>query len=204
MASPIWVLELLGGFCPLSWCGPALPRMLASGRGPASGVNRVRSSLTWNLPFLRFLFPEEGFSHSSGSGGAIVLQPGFSYLLKMIDWTSRWRPEAVSLASITAESCERAFISSWIAQFGVPALVISDFGSQFMSSVWSEVCSILGISPVRTKSFHFKSIRMIEVPRFPQEARFASADWVKHLPLVMLGLRSALWDNFGFGLAESV
>ena len=46
MASPIWVHKLLGGFCPLDSYGLALPKILASGRGPVSDVNRVRSSLT--------------------------------------------------------------------------------------------------------------------------------------------------------------
>ena len=35
-------------------------------------------------------------------------------------------------------------------------------------------------------------------------ARLASSDWVSHLPLVMLGLRSSPKDDSGFSPAEAV
>ena len=125
----------------------------------------------------------------------------------MIDRTSRW-PEAVPLSSITAESCARAFISTWISRFGVPALLTSDRGAQFTSAVWSEVCSVLGISHIQTTSFHPQSNGMIE--RFHRSlkcalrARMAGSDWSSHLPLVMLGLRTAPKDDSGFSPAEAV
>ena len=78
---------------------------------------------------------------------------GFGYLLTMIDRTSRW-PEAVPLSFITVEACARAFISTWVSRFGVPALLTSDRGFQFTSSVWLEVCSILGIPRNLTTSIH--------------------------------------------------
>ena len=111
----------------------------------------------------------------------------------MIDRTFRW-PEAVPLSSITSETCARAFISTWVSQFGDPALLTSDRGAQFTSSVWSEICSILGILRIKSTSFHPQSNRMIE--RFHRSlksslrARLASSDWVANLPLVMLGLQS--------------
>ena len=86
---------------------------------------------------------------------------GYSYLLTMIDRTSRW-PEAVPLSSFTVETCARAFISTWVSRFGVPALLTSDFEAQFTSSVWLEVCSVLGISRIKTTSFHPQSKGMIE------------------------------------------
>ena len=43
----------------------------------------------------------------------------------MIDLTTRW-PEVASLASISAESCVRAFLSTWILRFGIPAILTSD------------------------------------------------------------------------------
>ena len=132
---------------------------------------------------------------------------GYSYLLTMIDRTSRW-PEAVPLSSITAETCARAFISTWVSRFGVPALLTSDQGAQFTSSVLSEVCSILGILRIKTTSFHLQSNGMIE--RFHRSlktslwARLASSNWVAHLPLVMLGLRSSPKDDSSFSPEEAV
>ena len=125
----------------------------------------------------------------------------------MINRTSRW-PEAVPLSSITAESCSRAFISTWVSRFGVPALLTSDRGAQFTSAVWSEVCSVLGISHIQTTSFHPQSNGMIE--RFHRSlkcalrARMSGSDWSSHLPLVMLGLRAAPKDDSSFSPAEAV
>ena len=65
---------------------------------------------------------------------------GFTYLLTMIDRTTLW-PEVAPLSSITAESCVRAFLFSWVARFGVDSVRTSDCGKQFMSSVWTGVCT---------------------------------------------------------------
>ena len=125
----------------------------------------------------------------------------------MIDRISRC-PEAVPLSFITEEVCARAFISTWVLRFGVPALLTSDKGFQFTSSIWSEVCSILGILRILTTSFHPQSNGMIE--RFHRSlksslrARLAGSDWVSHLPLVMLGLQASHQDDFGFSPAELV
>ena len=125
----------------------------------------------------------------------------------MIDRTSRC-PEASPLSSITAESCARAVISTWVSRFGVPALLTLDRGAQFTSSIWSEICSVLGISHIQTTSFHPQSNSMIQ--RFhlslkcALRARMAGSDWVSHLPLVMLGLCTAPKDSSGFFPAEAV
>ena len=77
-----------------------------------------------------------------------------------------------------------------------------------MSFVWSNVCSILGISRIKTTSFHPQSNGMIE--RFHRSlksslrTRLAGSDWAAHLPLVMLGLRSSPKNDSGLSLAEAV
>ena len=92
------------------------------------------------------------------------------------------------------EACVRAFISSWVSRFGVPATLTSDRGAQFTSSVWAGVCQFLGISISQTTSFHPQSNGMIECfhrsLKSSLRARVADSDWVSHLPLVLLGLSS--------------
>jgi len=125
----------------------------------------------------------------------------------MIDRTTRW-PEAVPLSSISAESCVRAFISTWVSRFGVPAVLTSDRGSQFTSSVWTGVCSTLGISASTTTSFHPQSNGMVE--RFHRSlkaslrARLSNSDWISHLPMVLLGLRATPKDDTGLSVSEAV
>ena len=152
--------------------------------------------------------PGRRFSHvHMDQAGPLPVSQGYSYLLNMIDRTFRW-PEAIPLSSITTETCARAFISTWVSRFGVPALLTSDCGAQFTFTVWSEVYSVLGISRIKTTSFHPQSNGMFQ--RFHCSlktsllARLASSNWVTHLPLVMLGLWFSPKDDSSFYPAEAV
>ena len=89
--------------------------------------------------------PARRFSHVHVDiVGPLPSNQGHSYLLTMRDWTTRW-PNFVPVSSISSESCARAFISTWISRFRVPAVLTSDRCSQFTSSIWNGVCSVLRI-----------------------------------------------------------
>ena len=152
--------------------------------------------------------PPRRFSHIHVDiVGPLPVSQGYSYLFTMKDRTTRW-PEAVPLSSISAESCVRAFISTWVSRSGVPAVLTSDRGSQFTSSIWTGVCSILGISASTMTSFHPQSNGMVE--RFHRSlksslrAKLASSDWVSHLPLVLLGLIATPKDDTGLSVSVAV
>ena len=122
--------------------------------------SKIQSHVKSSVPSIEV--PGRRFSHVHlDLVGSLPASQGFSYLLTMIDRTSSW-PEAVPLSSITSESCDRTFISTWVSRFGVSSILTSDRGAQFTSSVWSDVCSILGISRTKTTSFHPQSNGMIE------------------------------------------
>ena len=106
--------------------------------------------------------PSRRFSHVHiDIVGPLPSSQRYSYLLTMMDSTSCW-PEVAPLTSISADSCVRAFFSTWVLRFGVPAVLTSDKGAQFTSSFWSGVCGSLGILASTTTSFHPQSNRMIE------------------------------------------
>jgi len=124
-----------------------------------------------------------------------------------VDRTSRW-PEAIPLSSISAAECAKVLLRDWISRFGVPSRITSDRGSQFTSSIWISLCNLLGIAHSRTTAYHPQSNGMVE--RFHRSlkvslrARLTSADWVEHLPLVLLGLRAVPRDSLGFSASEAV
>ena len=77
--------------------------------------------------------------------GLLPASDGFTYLFTVIDRTTRWA-EAIPLQSTSAAACVHALFCGWIARFDVPAVMTSDRGNQFTSSLWAALCSLLGIS----------------------------------------------------------
>ena len=95
--------------------------------------SKIQTHVKTSVPAI--LVPSRRFSHVHiDIVGPLPSSQGYSYLLTMIDRTTCW-PEAVPLSSISTESCVRAFISTWVARFGVPSTLTSDRGAQFTSSV---------------------------------------------------------------------
>jgi hypothetical protein len=152
--------------------------------------------------------PHRRFSHLHVDlVGPLPRSEGFSYLFTVIDRTTRW-PEAIPLAAVTAADCAAALLRGWIQRFGVPSTITSDRGPQFTSSLWAAMCKLLAISHVPTTAYHLQANGLVE--RFHRRlkealrARTASSDWHAHLPMVLLGIRSAWREGSQFSPAEAV
>jgi transposase InsO family protein len=128
-------------------------------------------------------------------------------LFTVVDRSTRW-PEAIPLAGTTTADCVEAFLSGWISRFGVPAVVTSDRGVQFTSSVWSGLCQKLGINHKLTTAYHPQANGLVE--RFHRQlkealrARLETGDWYSQLPWVMMGLQAAPKEDCGLSSAELV
>ena len=107
-----------------------------------------------------------------------------------------------------AATCADAFTANWVARFGVPARLTSDQGRQFMSELWRNLCSQLGIEQLNTTAYHPQSNGMVERAHLQLKnalkARLAGVAWPEHLPWVLLGLRSAPKEDSGISSAELV
>ena len=138
--------------------------------------------------------------------GPLPPSNGNVHLLTCVDRFTRW-VEAIPLPDIRAATVASAFVSGWVARFGVPARVTTDRGSQFESQLWQELSSILGCTRHRTTSYHPQSNGLVErVHRQLKGALRAhsSSSWTRALPLVLLGIRSALKEDLGCTAAELV
>lgn len=106
----------------------------------------------------------------------------------------------------TARVLADAFVVAWICRFGVPAVVTTDRGGQFVSGVWACLCRTLGIKHIMTTAYHSQANGMVEwLQRQLKDllrARGSGAAWAEHLPWVMLGLRAAPKDKAGVLAAE--
>jgi hypothetical protein len=109
-----------------------------------------------------------------------VAEDGSTYILIMIDRTTRWL-KAVPLRSMEAATCSDAFINTWVTHFGLPAVVTTDRGRQFTPAVWAALCH-------RHNGMVERAHRKL---KDDLRSRLAGERWpeqCKHLPWVLLGL----------------
>ena len=136
--------------------------------------------------------------------GPLRPSQGFTYLFTCID---RW-PEAFPITNIEAHTVAQAFISGWIARFGVPTTITTDRGSQFESTLWQYLISTLGANRIRTTAHHPCLNGLVErlhrqlkaaLKAYPQPHK-----WTETLPLVLLGIHTALTQDIKCTTAELV
>jgi transposase InsO family protein len=153
------------------------------------GCQRAKVHRHVQVPPQHIPVPTRHFSHIHVDlVGSLPASKGFTYLFTIIDRTSRW-PEAIPIAATTAVDCVNALFQGWVSRFGVPAVITSDRGAQFTSSLWAALCSLLNIQHNQTTAYHPQSTGMVE--RFHRRlkdslrVRCAAANWVDHLPWVL-------------------
>jgi transposase InsO family protein len=84
----------------------------------------------------------------------------------------------------------------------------SDWGGQFVSELWSHLLAMFGIQAAHTTAYHPQANGLVE--RFHRQmkaslkAKLNSSNWFNELPLVLLGIRTALKQDLGCSAAEMV
>jgi hypothetical protein len=119
------------------------------------------------------------------------------YVVVITDYFTKW-VEAVPVPNQTAETVARVFVEEFVCRFGVPRQLHSDQGRQFESSLFKEVCNLLGIRKSRTTALHPQSDGQCE--RFNRTlldivakmAQNRQSDWDRCLPYALAAYRSSV------------
>ena len=122
------------------------------------------------------------------------------YLLLVSCYFTKWL-DAIPLVTIDAKTIAIKLIERFISVFGVPTLLHSDQGSNFESTVFKEVCNLLGIQKTRTTPGRPQSDGMVERACRSVQAMLSAfvaqnqKDWDQFVPLLMMAYRSSIHDT---------
>uniref|UniRef100_A0A1X7SFI7 Integrase catalytic domain-containing protein n=1 Tax=Amphimedon queenslandica TaxID=400682 RepID=A0A1X7SFI7_AMPQE len=139
--------------------------------------------------------PDSRFDHvHADTVGPLPPFQGYRYLLTCIDRFTRW-PEALPMSDITTTMVVWTLVSGWISRFGVPSIITTDRGSQFKSSLWTQLMTLLGTTHCHTTSYHPQTNGLVE--RFHRQLKSAlkthtGTSWTESVPIVLIGNHTAL------------
>ncbi|XP_035779293.1 uncharacterized protein LOC118459727 [Anopheles albimanus] len=108
---------------------------------------------------------------------------------------------------MTAPVVAEALVAHWVARFGVPQCITTDQGRQFESALFEELLRLVGAAHLRTTAYHPQSNGLVERFHRTLKAAFMCGEpgqWSHRLPMILLGLRTAVKDDIGAAPADLV
>lgn len=131
---------------------------------------------------------------------------GNQYILVMCDYATKY-PEAIPLRSQDAEVVAEAMMEVF-TRLGVPKEILSDQGTNFMSSLITELCKLLSIRKLNTTPYHPQANGLVErfngtLKRMLQiYAQDEPGKWDKLLPYLLFAYREVPQETTGFSPFE--
>ncbi|CAI5691564.1 unnamed protein product [Oreochromis niloticus] len=133
---------------------------------------------------------------------------GNQYLLTMMCTATRY-PEAIPLRSLKTRGIVKALVK-FFSTFGLPKRIQTDQGTNFMSKIFAQVMTELGVTHHTSSAYHPESQGALE--RFHQTLKNmlrkfcteSSREWDEGLPLLLFAVRETCQESLGFSPADLV
>ena len=127
------------------------------------------------------------------------------FLLVVVDYFTRWI-EPFALRNTTATDIANVLINEVICRYGTPSYILSDNGPQFVSQLFNETCSSLGIDRKFTANYHPQTNMTGRVNRTlkAQIAIYAERHpglWDKEIQKLAFAIRTSVNETTGDTLA---
>ncbi|MEO0683466.1 MAG: reverse transcriptase domain-containing protein [Cyanobacteria bacterium J06649_11] len=135
--------------------------------------------------------------HCDVVGPFPVTESGNRYVIVFIERLTAW-PEAFSVPSTETHIIAELLLQEVIFRFGVPRYFITDQGSNFLSKLMTEVCSLLQIKKIHTSPYHPQSNGIVErlngtlVKGISHFVASRQNDWDMYLPAVLFAYRTSI------------
>ena len=117
---------------------------------------------------------------------------GNSMIMVITDGFTKYT-ELVAIPNKSAETCARALFERWICRFGVPAVLVSDRGREFLNDTVNQMTEYLGVTHKFTSPFHPETNASAERYNRTMQTYLRkmldnddTLDWEKWLPAMML------------------
>ena len=134
-------------------------------------------------------------------------EAGSRYILTVVDYATRYPPEAIALREITTEHVAEALYKIF-SRVGLPAQILSDQGTQFVSGVMDEVMRLLSIERQASAPYHSKCNGLVEKFNGTLKSMIKKLcaekprDWDRYLEAALFAYREVPQDSTGFAPFE--
>lgn len=168
----------------------------------------VKKGRVYKAPLISIPPMDEPFTRIAMDivGPLVRTQQGNKYILVVCDYGTKY-PEAIPLKTIDAEIVANALIDIF-SRTGIPREILSDQGSNFMSALMKQLCSLLKIKKLNTSPYHPQANGLVENfnGTLKMMLKCYSEDelknWDKNIPYVLFAYREAKHESTGFSPFE--
>ena len=132
-----------------------------------------------------------------------LMSSGNKYIIVFMDYLTEW-VEAFPASDQHATTIARLLVEHTICRHGIPEELLSDRGSNFLSELIMELCTILGKKKINTSGYHPQTDGLVEKFNSTIQGMIAKSsektiyEWDKQLPFLLFAYRSVIQNRVPF------
>ena len=123
-----------------------------------------------------------------------ITSSGNRYVAVFMDYLTKW-PEAFAIPDQKAETIAKLFVEQIICRHGIPEELLSDRGTNFLSTLIQEICQVLNVKKINTSGYHPQTDGLVEkfnstlIQMIAKSCSVSHRDWDAHLPYLLFAYR---------------